>query len=149
MTTWMRNPHAQYAAGTVLLVAAVASGLSWFGRDVRFCRDVLTDLARGRQSAQARIDWDRLKALDVDVGATYAKLPNEQEKRQYRQAFIANFATGFSQSGARLDGFANWRVQSDQAGDRVVAADYKPKQKTLLFRISGAWRKRLEAMQWE
>ena len=138
-----------YPAFIVGTVVVVAVGLRLVNRDVRFCRDVLTDLALGRQSAQARIDWEKLKALDTDVGAAYSKLPNEQEKRQYRQAFIANFATGFSQSGGRLDGFANWRVQGDQAGDRVVAADYKPKQKTLLFRISRAWRKRLEAMQWE
>jgi hypothetical protein len=103
----------------------------------------------GRQSVQSRIDWERLKALEVDVGATYAALPDEKEREAYRQAFIERFSRGFGSTGAGLKDFAGWRVQ-ERAEDRtVVAADYPKKRKVLLFELSALGGRKVTGIRWQ
>ena len=127
-------------------VLAMRSG----GNDVEFCRRTFRGLAEGRPGVHRRIEWERLKALGVDVGATYAKLPNEQERMQYRKAFIERFSEGFRRTGGKPEAFVGWRAQGRTDDGRVVvAADYEGKSKTLLLHLSGGWNKKLEAIQWQ
>ena len=120
------------------------------GNDVEVCRRVFQGLAEGRPGVHRRIDWERLKALDVDVGAAYAALPNDQERAGYRRAFIERFSAGFRGTGGSSDAFVRWRAQGRADDGRVVvAADYAAKQKTLLLRLSGGWNKKLVGIQWQ
>ena len=132
---------AAFSVGVVVIIAAL---LRLSDRDVRFCRGVLHDLVMGRQSVQSRIDWERVTAMGVDIGATYAQLPNDGERAQYRRAFIRNFADGFRKSGGRLDGFTHWMV----APDGTVSADYPAKGKTLVFHLSAGGHRQLEGIGW-
>lgn len=149
MTREQRRSAYPSAVISILVVLAIVVPLRVMHRDVRFCRTVLRDLASGRQSVQSRIQWERLTAMGVNVGATYTALPNNQERTEYRRAFVKGFANGFAKTGARPEAFTNWRAQGREGGRRVVAAEYPAKHKTLLFRISSAWSQRLEAVRWQ
>lgn len=117
--------------------------------DVDFCRDIFKGLIEGRESVQKFIDWGNLKAIGIDVGATYSKLPNAKEKADYRKSFIKSLSQGFNNAGGRFKAFSNWRVYKQDGADTLIAADYKDKAKTILFTLSGYEKRKLTAIQWE
>ena len=137
----------------VMLVAAglVVGALKWMNRsqdDVSFCRQVFRGLVSGSGSVQSRIDWEHLKALDVDIGAAYTKYADEKGKASYRKSFIRGFSYGFAQSHAKPESFVRWRVQERTEGHVVVATDYEGKGKTLLLTIPASGKKKIQAIQW-
>lgn len=134
-----------YAAGMVAVVAVVAALLKLPGRDVRFCQRVLTGLAAGSVSVRQAIAWERLRAMDVDVGASYNQLADPAERAAYQRAFIQSFAEGFRQSGAAPGAFTNWR----KASQRSVIAEYPAKQRTVVFQVVGLMRLQLAGIQWQ
>ena len=113
--------------------------------DIRFCRRVLGQLVNGNPSVSRVIDWAHLQALDVNVGATYAALPNQQEQLNYERAFVRNFAVGFRKSGGQLSAFTHWRAEPDG----TVSADYPAKHKTLVFRLTGSGRHQVDGIAWK
>jgi hypothetical protein len=135
--------------GILVVVAAAVFFLRYSEGDVSFCRSVLQNLVRGKPAAQRQIEWTQLKALDVDVGAIYSQLPSDQEKRDYRLAFISRFAEGFRQGGGQLSVFGPWRVAEPKDGMIVVAADVPQAKRTLLFQISNASGRKLVGLQWQ
>ena len=140
--------------GSVILglcLVAVGAAILWMRQDaVRAGQAVLSDLANGSPSAQARVDWAHLKAMGVDVGAAYTGLPNDRERARYREAFIEHCSRGFRQSsGAGVEVFVRWRRVAQKDGRIVIAADYPDKQKTLLVGFSGGWFKRVVSLQWQ
>ncbi len=128
-----------------VIVALVGGFYVFSDPDVRFCRRTLAQLVNSDLSVSRAIDWPHLQALEVNVGATYAALPNRQEQVSYEQAFIRSFAQGFRQSGGRLNGFTRWSV----ARDGTVSADYPAKQKTLVFHLSAGRPHQLEGIGWK
>ena len=149
MTTRASLFDLKMAAGMIAVVA-IAAGL-WQGRtsDVEACRQAFRGLAAGAPSAQGRLDWERLTALGVDVGATYRGLPSDQERRRYREAFVANFSKGFQQTGATAEQFVRWRVEERTPETVTVAADYPAKQQTLRLGVSARGKKRVQAIAWK
>ena len=132
------------AAGLAVVVAMVVMNL--VNSDVRWCQRVFAGLVKGNPSVRSAIAWDRFRAEDVDVGATYARLPNAQEQLGYQQGFIQSFSKGFQEEGGRLRSFTNWRAETDGS----VAVDYPAKQKTLLFHLSAeAGRRQLVGIGWQ
>ena len=117
--------------------------------DVAFCREVFRGLVEGKPSVQRRIDWEHLSALNVNVGATYTRLPNDQERADYRRTFIEHFSKGFRQVGGTTAGFRHWRVLARKDQKVVVAADYEAKQKTLLMSVPASGTRKLETIQWQ
>ena len=85
----------------------------------------------------------------MDVGAAYSRLPSEQERRDYRRAFIARFAEGFRQGGGQLNAFSQWRVTEPKDGMTVVAADVPKTQRTLLFQLSKAGGRKVIGIAWQ
>lgn len=127
------------------VVAVVVLLVRFMNRDIALCRATLTGLANGQSSVQRHIDWEHLKALDVDVGLTYTQLP-KNEKAGYRQAFISYFAKGFRYVAGDTQAFTNWRMQPDGS----IAVDYSAKQRTLVFHVTDSWlHRRVQAIQWQ
>ena len=146
----MTDVNLRYLGIVLGLVALIVLVLRNPQQDaVRWTRQTFELLVSGRSSAQARIAWERLSAVGVDVGATYTKLPNAREQAQYRQAFLRELASGFRRSGARAESFVNWRImeQSDEA--IVVAADFPAKQKTLLLTVSDGKPRQVTGIRWQ
>ncbi len=136
--------------GFALILGIIIFLIFSFGirkNDVDFCRGLFKSLIQGSQSAQKLIDWESLKAMGVDVGATYAKLPNAKEKTNYRKSFIKSLSQGFYNSGGQFRAFTNWRIYKHAGPGAIVAADYK--QKTILFTLSEGEKRKLTAIQWE
>ena len=139
----------KYIAVTLLVVASVVGVARLSKGEAGLCREVFQGLVKGRQSVQQRIDWGRLKAMGVDVGATYAHLPDERARAEYRRLFVEHFSKGFLQTGASLGDFVRWRVQTQTPEEVVVAVDYPAKQKTLLLTLPATGAKRIQAIQWQ
>ena len=117
--------------------------------EVSFCRNIFKGLTEGRQSIQKSIDWENLKALGLDIGATYNQLPDAKEKQDYRREFIKNLSASFRGAGARFAAFSNWRKYKHSGIDTIIAADYQAKARTILFVFSGYGNKKLTAILWE
>ena len=134
----------------VLIIMIIVIPLFWLqmrDKDIAFCRSAFADLVKARQSVQKMIDWGNLKAVGVDVGATYSSLRDEQEKRDYKKSFIKNFSHSFRQSKGKLAGFSHWRIYDKDIHQSIVAADYK--NNTMLFTISKNGIRKLSVIQWE
>ena len=140
---------AGYAAVTIAGVVLVAAAVRWTQRDVRAAQQILAGLAAGRPSVSQAIRWEHLRTLDADIGSAYAGLPNDHERQAYQQSFVAKFAEGFRQAGGYVKAFRGWRVQSRNAEQVVVAADYPLRGKTLLLSLSASGRRQLEGLQWQ
>ena len=131
-------------------VAAIALLLVQFSRrSTSAARAIFAGLAGGRGSVERSIDWEHLNALHVEVGATYSKLPNGQERAGYRKAFIDNFASAFRAKGGAVDAFRGWRVYGRDGEQVIVAADDPSRRQMLLLGLSGGWTKRLRSIQWK
>ena len=141
-------PGLGYVVVTMTAMGALLFGIKWLHRDVEFCRSVFRGLAHGRAAVQQHIDWEHLKAVGVDVGATYTGLPSDLERERYRQTFVLAFSRGFELTGARATNFVNWRVAERQPDTITVAADYPLTKQTLLFVIPSAGTKRIGAIRW-
>ena len=135
-----------YASVTLVVIGLVAFVMHVMHHDVHRGQRILAGLVRGHASVSRGIAWERLKALDVDVGATYTHLPNDQERRAYERSFISHFAEGFRLAGGNSTAFTNWRVQERTDHQVVIAVDYPIRHKTLLLSLDGTGR--LEAIQW-
>jgi len=139
--------------GSIILVLIVIAG--WllsrlvFTSDVAFCREVLKGLATSDMQVISKIDWEHLSAVGVDVGATYRALPTPQDRLRYERTFVQKFSEGFRQSGGRLEAFRDWRLQAREGDRALVAVESEAKQKTLVFSVSAARPKKVEAIQWQ
>jgi hypothetical protein len=139
----------KYAAAVV----AVVVGLVWAMRASQgaaaWCQESFEGLTSGERSAQARIDWERLRALGVNVGAAYRGLPNAHAKAQYRREFLEGFAKAFAQGGGRPEAFVDWRVEERTGEEIVVAADYPAKRNTLLISLPASGKRRIAGLAWK
>ncbi len=133
----------------LLIVAASVFGWRMMHGEVYFARGVFGKLAKGRQSVQQDIAWERFDAMKMDVGKAYIHLANEQERKDYRRTFIEQFAHGFKATGGNLGNFKRWRVKERDTGRTLVAADDVVKRQTLLFIVETEGRQRLKVMRWQ
>ena len=148
----MERPTTPWVGSVVLVVAVVAVVAAIARRgadDVTFCQAVLKGLANANQAIQRKVDWERLKAMGVDVGATYTKLANERERSGYRRAFINSFSENFYRARGDLEAFRRWRVEERADGRIVVAADYEGRHRTLLLSLPASGRKQVVEIQWQ
>jgi hypothetical protein len=117
--------------------------------DINLCRAIFSDLTNGRYGVQKYVDWENLKGLTIDAGATYSSFSTEKEKAGYKKAFIQGFSWGFKKIGGKSQLFVNWRVYNKGDNQVIIAADYRGTNKTLLLTLSGAGRKKLTSLQWK
>jgi len=133
----------------IALALAVELASSVRNRDVNFCRRAFYYLVKGRNSAQAMIDWDNLQATGVDVGGTYSSFSGVNEKKFYRKNFINRFAAGFLQVKGDYKSFVNWRVYEKGSDFVTVAVDYKNTGNTLLFILPRKGKKKVQIIKWK
>lgn len=93
------------------------------GSDLEWAQTAFKAMANGDASAEQHIDWDRFQSVGVNVGTQYAALPDETQKAAFRKSFLASFSSSFRATGASADSLSNWRVQSQDASQTIVAAD--------------------------
>lgn len=148
----MSGPRASVTQLISLALLVGVLGTAWVllnRGEAALCRSVFTKLAQGKASVRSQIAWERLQALDIDVGATYSQLTTDKERRAYQEAFIQQYAQAFGAAGGSPAAFTGWRVQEQREGQVIVAADDPAKQKTLLMNVPASGPKRLEAIQWQ
>ena len=139
----------EYTIISISVAALLLLAWEFTHRDARFCRSVLDGLVKGSIKVEKLIDWERLEATGIDVGANYRRLPTLPDKETYRRLFIRNFAVGFQQGKGDLKKFTNWRVLQRKPTKVVVGADYLLYNKTILFTLSKSPRTKLIALEWK
>lgn len=117
--------------------------------DVQLTRRIFYSLCNGNQKVEDLIDWERFKAVGIDVGQAYSNIIAEKERRDYRKAFFYNFSHSFRLSGGRLNAFSNWRIKERKGEQTIVAVD-TASGKTLLFTLTfRSGKRKLTAIDWE
>lgn len=142
-------PVLEYAFLATIVLVCIFFLFQSRTEDVNLARSIFRDLVGGRYGVAKYIDWENLKGLSVNVGATYAKYPTEKERVGYKKAFVHNFSQGFRWARGDFKSFVNWRIYSKDGAQTIVAADYQGRGKTLLVTLSGAGRKKLTSLQWK
>ena len=98
---------------------------------------------------QKYIDWDNFKAMGMDLGDIYKKLPNAREKADFRSTFIKSVSMNFRLARGRPAAFVNWQALQRQGDAVIILAYYADKQDTILFAVSGYPKRKLISMQWK
>lgn len=133
----------------ILVISIVIWGfLQWKNQDAIHCRAILSGLISGKPEVAKFIDWDKLKAMSVNIGEHYLAIPTEKEKALYRQENIKAFSEAWGRLEGKLSEFKHWRVYSRDGANVVIAADYPKYNKAVLFTLTGAKRK-LVSIQWK
>lgn len=92
--------------------------------DVDFAREAVEGLLAGDAAAVAgAFDWENLKVPGAEAGEAYKEMPDDENREEFRQVFIENFAESFEQSGARASDLKNWREEAREGERTVVAVD--------------------------
>lgn len=143
------QPILEYAILFLAIVASLVIFMHLKNQEANLCRSIFSGLASARYRVEKYIDWEGLKALGADVGASYKNLPNEEARTNYKKAFIRSFSNGFKRSGSRLGFFAHGRVYSKDNEKTVIAYDYLRYNKTLLFTLSKSGKRKLISIDWE
>lgn len=137
----------------LILIVVIMLCLVFFwqlkNQETNLCRYILSSLVKGKYDVEKVIDWENLKALELNVGATYNKLRDAGEKLVYKKEFIRNFALGFQKGRGKLWSFRHWRIYSREGEKVVVAADYLGYNKTILFTLSKIGKSKLISLQWK
>jgi hypothetical protein len=105
--------------------------------DVDFAKEAFKLLADGDLAAAEMLDWEHLNVAGMDAGASYRGLTSEAGREGFHKSFITSYSTSFKSSGGKADLLTNWREQSKDAGQTVVAAD-APNKNTILITVSHA-----------
>ena len=138
-----------YILGFTLAVFGILL-LWWINQsDVNFCRSVFSGLIRGSRSVEKSIAWEDFQALGMNVAVTYAQLPNDKERQNYREAFIKGSARGFRNAQLHIKEFIRWRIYDNDDEKVVIAADYLRYNKVILFTVSKAPARKLVSVQWK
>lgn len=100
--------------------------------DIEFAKKVFQLLGDGDEMVKSMIDWEHLKMMGVDVGAMYTKTSGDAARDKETSEFIRGYSRSFKGSGGSVDNLANWREQSRDATNTVVAADTQRGQLVLI-----------------
>lgn len=127
----------------------ILSGCTQMETDVQLTRRIFNGLCQGNQSVQNLIDWEKLKAMGVDVGKTYTGLVYEKERRDYKRMFFFNLAYTFKASGGKTSAFTNWRVKGQDINNTIIAVDTVSGKVLLLTLAHKVNKRKLSAIEWE
>ena len=100
--------------------------------DVEYAREFFRLMAEGDDSVKAMIDWENLKMMNVDVGAMYRSTSGEAARNKETTNFIRGYSNSFKKSGGKVELLSNWREQSRDGNNTIVAADGQVGQRLLI-----------------
>lgn len=138
----------EYALIALIIIIAIIFVSEFQQRDVKLGRLILTGLVKGSVEVEKFIDWEKLVALNVNVGKTYKSITNSEDRIKYRRSFMTGFSVGFKSVKGNLDKFVNWRIVQRKPTKVVVAADYLLYNKTILFVLLKLKGTKLIAIGW-
>ncbi len=116
--------------------STAATGVRPAMNDVDFARDALTRLTNGDTAVADMIDWDNFKVMTVDVGSQYRTMPDDTNRKAFRDVFIPQFSSSFKGKGADLSKFSQWKEQSKSGDSTIVAASAPGGTGALLITVS-------------
>jgi PBP1b-binding outer membrane lipoprotein LpoB len=91
--------------------------------DIEYAKKVFQLLGDGDESVKSMIDWEHLKMMGIDIGTMYTNTSGEDARDKNLSDFIRGYSTSFKRSGGKFENLSNWREQSRDATNTVVAAD--------------------------
>ena len=100
--------------------------------DVEYAKEFFRLMAEGDDSVKAMIDWEHLKMMGVDVGAMYTSTSGEAARDREATNFVRGYSNSFKKSGGRVEYLSNWREESRDGTNTVVAADGQAGQRLLI-----------------
>lgn len=103
--------------------------------DIEFAKKTFQLLGDGDEMAKSMIDWEHLKMMGIDVGAMYTKTSGDAARNKETSEFIRGYSNSFKKSGGNVEALTNWREQSRDATNTVVAADV-PMGRLLLITVT-------------
>ena len=103
--------------------------------DVDFAKEVFQMMGDGDVNVVDMLDWENLKMVGVDVGAQYKSVTSDSERETFQESFLRGYSNSFKSSGGNAAGMKNWREQSKDASNTVVAGDV-PNGQTLLITVT-------------
>jgi hypothetical protein len=89
--------------------------------DVVFAREAVEGLLGGDVGVADAFDWENLKVPGANVGESYVKLPDDENRDEFRKGFIEKFSESFKRSGASVGDLKNWR-EAGREGERTAVA---------------------------
>lgn len=114
--------------------------------DVRFAKTTFFSMVNGTADETA-IDWENFVSPTKDLGPIYKALPNDAERALFRKQFLAGFAISTPNIKANPDGIRNWRAQSENPSETIVAADMQDGHVLLLTISKRDGKQRLSALK--
>ncbi len=91
--------------------------------DTTFAKKTFEALAQGDSKVAEDIDWPVFTSMGENVGAHYTAQMTSEEKQNFVQGYITQFATSFRENGGSVDTVTNWRVLSHDSNNTQVVAD--------------------------
>mgnify|MGYP001580186415 FL=1 len=143
-----RNQETSPLKGVILFLAVIAILFLFKAKhnELDTARAALTGLIQSNSSVQGLLNWEKLKAVGVDVGAVYRGFKTDKDRDNYKKYFIRGFSAGFKEVKGNYQEFGSWRVYEKTVQKTVVAADYRGK--ILLFTLPKNEKKIIE-IQWK
>lgn len=143
-----KNQEASPLKGVILFLVVIAILFLFKTRhnELDTARAALAGLIQANQSVAGLLNWEKLKAIGVNVGAEYSAFKGDKDKVNYKKYFIRGFSAGFKEVKGNYKEFSNWRIYEKTAQKTVVAADYRGK--ILLFSLPKNEKKIID-IQWK
>jgi hypothetical protein len=100
--------------------------------DIEYAKKVFQLLGDGDETVKSMIDWEHLNMMGIDVGALYTKTSGDAARDKETSDFIRGYSNSFKKSGGSVENLTNWREQSRDATNTVVAANSQRGQLILI-----------------
>ena len=103
--------------------------------DVDFAKDVFQMMGDGNTDVIDMLDWENLKMVGVDIGEQYRAASGDSAREAFQESFLRGYSNSFKSSGGNAAAMKNWREQSKDPSNTVVAGDV-PNGQTLLITVT-------------
>jgi hypothetical protein len=103
--------------------------------DVDFAREVFQRMGDGDLDVAQLLDWENLTMAGVDVGAQYRNVSGDSGREIFQDSFLKGYSKSFKSAGGNTSALNNWREQSKDSTNTVVAGDL-PNGQTLLITVT-------------
>jgi len=114
--------------------------------DVKVAKSAFTLLVNGDQAVANMIYWEKFQVVGMDVGTMYSKMPNDAQKKGFRNGFISSFSSSYKKSGATAASLSKWRIKTHTAAQSVVIADTLKKTTLSITVVNSNGKRKISAI---